>query len=114
VSEPKQRQLGALGNDQIAKCIQDRAQAVPIGRYRQHAERLPSELLLMLLGRIGTKISTQLSLEAPLRNVRAGYWHRAPVHLDREAPAGAIGKPNPNNSVFGAEGVEGAHFDALL
>ena len=79
-----------LGDVQSAKRLHHRLHPVPVGRDRQHPERLPSEMLLVLFPRMRGEIGAHFPLEARLQKIGAGDGHRAAVDLDHKGMAGAV------------------------
>ena len=74
----------------LAQRLHHRLHAVMVGCHGEHAERLPSEMLLVLFPGMGGEIGAHFALEARLQKIGAGDGHRAAVDLDHKGMAGAV------------------------
>jgi hypothetical protein len=70
-----------------------------VRRNREHTERFPAELPLVLSNCEGRKVPAHLTLKARLGHIGASDRHGASVDFDHEAPARAVWKANPKHKV---------------
>ena len=70
-----------------------------VGRHREHPERLPAEMLLVLFLRMRGEIGARFPLEAGLQKIRAGDGHGSAVDLDHKGMAGTVCKLESEDEV---------------
>ena len=88
--EKEEGSAGAVRDTQLAQRLHPRLRTMPVDRQGEHAERLPSEMLLVLFPGMRGEIGAHFSLEARLQKIGAGDGHRATVDLDDKGMAGAV------------------------
>ena len=89
----------AVRDMQLAQRFLHRPRAVLIGRHREDAECLPTEMLDMLFGGIRGQIGAHFPLEAGLPDIAARDRHRTTVDLDDKGMAGAIGEHQAEHKI---------------
>ncbi len=70
-----------------------------IGRHREHAKSFPSKMPFMFIFGVRREVCAHFPLEADLADIASRNRHRAPVDLDHEATARAVGKPKPKDKI---------------
>ena len=98
--EEEEGSAGAVRDAELAQRFRHRLHAVMVGRNRQHPERLPSELPLVLFCGMRRQVRAHFFFEACLpKGIRPHHRHGAAVDLDHEMTAGDIGKHEPERKI---------------
>src|SRR5271165_7535369 len=86
--EEEKGSAGAVRDAKLAQRLHHRLHPAMVGRYGEHPEGLPSEMLLVLFGGMRRQVRAHFFFETGLsKGIRPYHRHGAAIDLDHELAA---------------------------